>query len=337
MRPSRTKAEVPADTLVLVGDVGGTNCRLAIASRAPGADWSFSRARTYRDDDFQTFDDAVSAYLRQERVSVSGAVIAVAGPIEEGSVTMTNHRWRISERQLAVTLGGASRCRLINDFEALARALPALTAADLLPLGAARAVPPRATLAALGAGTGLGVAALVRNGAHEAVLVGEGGHIAFAPQTDLELEIWRRLARDQSGYVSVEHVLSGAGLVRLHRALCEVGGKRPTFTTPDAITAAAAAGDEQAIVVADLFVQIFGSVAGDIALVYGARGGVFVAGGVSQRLLTSRAAAAFRARFEAKGDFSRYLTGIPTYTILHPQPGLLGVAQALADPAILGQ
>ena len=209
MRPSRNKAEVPADGLFLVGDVGGTNCRLAIASRAPGADWSISRTRTYRDNDFQTFDDAVSAYLREEGVSASGAVIAVAGPIEDGAVTMTNHRWRISERQLAATLGGVARCRLINDFEALVRALPALTDADVLPLGAARVAPPRTTLAALGAGTGLGVAALVRNGAHEAVAVGEGGHIAFAPQTDLEFDIWRRLSRDQSGFVAVEHVLSG--------------------------------------------------------------------------------------------------------------------------------
>jgi len=337
MGPSRNRAEAPADTLVLIGDVGGTNCRLAIASRTPDADWRISRTRTYRDDDFPTFDDAVTAYLRQEGVSVSGAVIAVAGPIEDGAVTMTNHRWRISERQLAATLGGVARCRLINDFEALVRALPALTDADVLPLGAACVAPPRTTLAALGAGTGLGVAALVRDGAHEAVLVGEGGHIAFAPQTDLELEIWRRLTRDQSGFVSVEHVLSGSGLVRLHRALCEIGGTSPMFTTPDAITTAAAAGGEQATAVADLFVQIFGSVAGDIALAYGARGGVFVAGGVSRRLLTSRVAAAFRARFEAKGDFSGYLKPIPTYTIVHPQPGLLGVAQALADPAILGQ
>src|SRR5215469_14764737 len=138
MRPSRNKAEVPADGLFLVGDVGGTNCRLAIASRAPGAHWSISRTRTYRDDDYQTFDDAVSVYLREEGVSASGAVIAVAGPIEDGAVTMTNHHWRISERQLAATLGGDARCRLINDFEALVRALPALTDADVERLGPAR-------------------------------------------------------------------------------------------------------------------------------------------------------------------------------------------------------
>jgi glucokinase len=318
------------EQLFLVGDVGATNCRLAVVTRAAGAGGQPSRVRIYPDDDYPTFEGAVAAYLRDEGVTLAGAVIAIAGPVADGEVAMSNRAWRISERQLAATLGGDARCRLINDFEALAYALPALGAADLRPLGSPRPAPARGTLAVLGAGTGLGVAALVRDGVREAVLVGEGGHAAFAPQTDLESEVARRLAAGPSRYLAVEHLLSGPGLVRLHAALCEISGRAPAFAEPVEITTAAAAGDARALEVADLFVRVLGGVAGDIALAFGARGGVYVAGGVSQRLLQAGSAqAAFRVRFEAKGAFAGYVAAIPTFLITHPLPGLLGAALAL--------
>ncbi|HEX3406666.1 MAG TPA: glucokinase, partial [Caulobacteraceae bacterium] len=131
-------------------------------------------------------------------------------------------------------------------------------------------------------------------------------------------------------------VLSGPGLMNLHRALCEMDGSAPSFETPDAITHAVAAGEPQALAVADLFVAAFGAVAGDMALIYGARSGIFLAGGVSQRLLTAKTGAAFRARFEAKGAFSDYVVAIPTWLITHDQPGLLGAACALADGSAHG-
>jgi glucokinase len=265
-------------------------------------------------------------------VAVAAAVIAVAGPVTDGVVQMTNHPWRISERALAAKLGGAG-CRVINDFEALAHALPALGAGDVLPLGEAPAPPQRSTMAVMGAGTGFGTAALVRDAAGQAVLVGEGGHSAFAPANPLEIEIWRRLARDLGGYVQVEHLLSGPGLVNIHRALCDIEGRTPIFQTPEAITHAASAGEPEAVAIAELFAGIFGAVAADLALIYGARGGVFLAGGVSQRLLSANNAATFRARFEAKGPFSDYLVAIPTQLITLDQPGLLGAACALAVPA----
>lgn len=320
-----------AEPLALIGDVGGTNCRLALTAARPGAHPAISDVRTYPTDDYPTFEEAVAAYLRDEDgVAVGAAVIAVAGPVTDGVVQMTNHPWRISEQALAAALGGA-RCRVINDFEALAHALPALTSADVEPMGAPRAPATPGTMAVMGAGTGFGTAALVRDGAGQAVLVGEGGHSAFAPADDLEVEIWRRLTHDYGGYVQVEHLLSGPGLLNIHRALSDIEGRALVFQTPDAITHAAHAGDAAALAVADLFAKVFGAAAGNIALVYGARGGVFLAGGVSQRLLSHRNAAAFRARFEAKGAFSDYLAAIPTQLITHPQPGLLGAACALTD------
>ena len=286
--------------------------------------------RAYPTADFETFEAAVAAYLSEESVAVSAAVIAVAGPVTYGEVAMTNHAWRITERGLSAALGGAAS-RLINDFEALAHALPALTETDLKRLGGARSPVARSSMAVMGAGTGFGTAALVRNRVGHAVLVGEGGHSAFAPSDALETEIWKRLAARFAGYVQVEHLLSGPGLTNLHRALCEIEGRPHSFETPDAITDAADAGDPAALAVTDRFVQVLGAVAGDLALVYGARGGVFVAGGVSQRILSRRGADAFRARFEAKGPFSDYVVAIPTWLITCDQPGLLGAACALAE------
>jgi glucokinase len=318
------------ERLALIGDVGGTNCRLAVTPVSRSRRPRVSGVRAYPTADFETFEAAVAAYLSDESVAVSAAVIAVAGPVTDGEVAMTNHAWRITEPGLAAALGGAPS-RLINDFEALAYALPALTEADLQRLGPARTPAARSNMAVMGAGTGFGTAALVRNQSSQAVLVGEGGHSAFAPADALEAEIWRRLAGRFAGYVQVEHLLSGPGLLNLHRALCEIEGRAPSFETPDAITDAADAGDGAALAVSDRFVQIFGAVAGDLALVYGARSGVFLAGGVSHRILSRRGGEAFRSRFEAKGPLSDYVVAIPTWLITHDQPGLLGAACALAD------
>ena len=314
----------------LIGDVGGTNCRLALTEAAPGRKPAISEVRTYPAADYATFEDAVGAYLGDVSAQVSAAVIAVAGPVSDGAVRMTNHAWQITERGLSAKIGGAP-ARLINDFEALAHALPALGAEDVLALGDTPAPTEPFTMAVMGAGTGFGTAALVRNGASQTVLVAEGGHSAFAPADALELEIWKRLAARFSGYVQVEHLLSGPGLVNIHRALCDIEGRPTSFETPDQVTDAVEAGDPRALAAADRFVRIFGSTAADIALINGARGGVYLAGGVSARLLSANTAAAFRTRFVAKGEFSPYLVAIPTQLITHDQPGLLGAACALAD------
>jgi glucokinase len=320
-----------AETLALIGDVGGTNCRLALTPAARGERPAIADVHTYPAADYATFEDAVAVFLEETGASVSAAVIAVAGPVSKGAVAMTNHPWRITESGLSERLGGA-RSRLINDFEALAHALPALGGADVLPLGDTPAPAEASTMAVMGAGTGFGTAALVRDRDAHAVLVAEGGHSAFPPGDAVEIEMLKRLAaRFAGGYVQVEHLLSGPGLVNIHRALCEIEGKAPSFETPDAITDGADAGDAAARAVTDRFVRIFGAVAGDIALAQGARGGVFLAGGVSQRILSAKNADAFRARFEAKGEFSPYLVAIPTQLITHDQPGLLGAACALAD------
>jgi glucokinase len=240
---------------------------------------------------------------------------------------MTNHPWSITEAQLSNRTGGGL-ARLINDFAALAYAAPALSGTDLQPLGPPLDIGGAGTIAVMGAGTGFGVAALVRDGDREAALVSEGGHAAFAPQDRMEVEIQRFLAL-RYGRVSIERVLSGPGLLNLHQAISHIEGRPAAYLTPDAVTAAAAAGEPTAIACTERFCGILGAVAGDFALAYGARGGVQIAGGVSQKLLTMPAADAFRARFEDKGRFTPYVAAIPTLLVMHPHAALLGAARAL--------
>jgi len=312
----------------LVGDIGGTNCRLALVRAEEGAASGFHVPLTLQCREHPTFEAALDFYLARNAggAVVEKAVIAVAGPVTDGAVAMTNHPWFVTEAGLSARIGGPAR--LINDYAALAYAAPALGPGDLRPVGPTHERRPEGTVAVLGAGTGFGVSALVRDGEREAALVGEGGHAAFAPQDEVEVEVQRVLAR-RHGRVSIERVLSGPGLLELHNALAEIAGRPSAFTTPDAVTAAAAAGDPHAAACTERFCAILGSVAGDFALAYGARGGVQIAGGVSQKLLATPAAGAFRARFENKGRFTPYVAAIPTEVVLHPHAALVGAARAL--------
>lgn len=314
----------------LVGDVGGTNCRLAVA-RLGGDRPEILAPLTLKCADYPGIGAAISAYLERGggRAAVDRSVIAVAGPVADGAVVMTNHPWIITEGHISGLLGGAP-ARLINDYAALAYAAPALAGEDLRPLASAGPARAHETIAVLGAGTGFGVSALVRDAGREAALVGEGGHVAFAPQDVVEIELQRLLA-SRFGRVSIERILSGQGLVNLHEALSEIEGLQPAYAAPDALTAAAARGEARAVAATERFCAILGSVAGDFALSYGARGGVQIAGGVSQLLLATPAAAAFRPRFEDKGRFRSYVAAIPTAVVQHPHAALLGAARLAAS------
>lgn len=317
-----------AHVYTLVGDIGGTNCRLALVR--PGETRpQFRNPLTLRCAEHPSFEAALAFYMEHnaEGATVDRSVIAVAGPVADGAVAMTNHPWSITEAQLSNWSGGGP-ARLINDYAALAYAASALTGADLHSIGPPPEARVQGTIAVLGAGTGFGVSALVRDGGREAALVGEGGHAAFAPQDRMEIEIQRFLAL-RYGRVSIERVLSGPGLLSLHQAIAHIEGRPAAFTTPDAVTAAAAERDPHAMASTERFCAILGSVAGDFALAYGARGGVQIAGGVSQKLLSTPAASAFRARFEDKGRFTTYVAAIPTDVVMHPHAALVGAARAL--------
>jgi glucokinase len=188
--------------------------------------------------------------------------------------------------------------------------------------------PHDCPMVALGAGTGFGVAALARSERGDVPIATEGGHAAFAPTDEIEAAVWRAL-QARYGRVSIERLLSGQGLYDLYCALAEQGGLAVALPNEAAVTTEGMVGDPLASATLDRFVGMLGSVAGDLALTFGARGGVFVSGGIAPRIAEKLATGSFRARFEDKGRLAEYVKSIPTYLVLHPYPAIVGCAREL--------
>lgn len=311
-------------SLGLVGDVGGTHVRMALA-RTGGGVPTLERVQETAHGARVDLAVVIADYLAGlgARGRPGWAVIAVAGPVAHGEVSLTNAGGRLSEAELSRAIGGG-RARLINDFAALALSAPVLGVGDLHPLGPVIVDRPEGSIAVIGPGTGLGVSALIRDGAHEAVAAGEGGHVGFAPTDEVEVEVWRRITAEH-GRCSLERLICGPGLMALHAAL---GGA--AFESPAVLAEAAAQGDGAAQASVRRFCEILGAAAGDAALMFGARGGVLIGGGVAPRLLRWLEEGGFRRRFEAKGRFEGYMRAIPTAVITHPHAALLGAARGLA-------
>jgi glucokinase len=317
---------------LLVGDVGGTNARFATAHLVDGLP-VLDRVESFPAHRFPTFLAGVAAFIEGCPVKPTGGVIAVAGPVTDGEIDLTNSPWRVSERELAGL--GLNPIRLINDFEALAWGAPIVPRAELAALGGPEDGDPHATLAVLGPGTGFGVSALIRDShGRQMAMPSEGGHVCFAPGDPVEDEVLRILRR-RYDRVSIERLICGPGLLNLHRALAEIDGRESHIDDPATITRDALA-DPHSACGATLarFCAILGAVAGDIALTTGARGGVYIAGGIAPRILPFLKTSPFRERFERKGRFQPYMAAIPTQVILHPHAALLGAGRvAFAAPA----
>ncbi|MBV9990760.1 MAG: glucokinase [Alphaproteobacteria bacterium] len=292
----------------LVADIGGTHARFALS------DGGLHSVLSLPSQDFASLADAARAYLAKVGAKPVRAAFAVAGPVGEGRVALTNLGWNFSADALGASLG--MNVELINDFEAIALSVPHLQASDLMTVGPE--IEGRGPVAIVGPGTGLGVAGFAHGGA----IVTEGGHADFAPADDVEIGILRTL-RARFGHVSWERVLSGPGLVNLHQAL---GGREAL--SPQEITARVGR-DPLCAQTFERFCAILGSAAGDVALTLGARGGVLIAGGILPAMREAFAASGFRARFEAKGRFAGYLKAIPTRLIVQDHAGLIGAAASL--------
>lgn len=315
------------DGLALVGDVGGTNARFALARWLDGR-VVLEHHESFPAERYPTFADGVRSYLEGCPERPTRAVVAVAGPVRDGAIDLTNSPWAVSEAELEAL--GPARVRLINDFEAQAWATAALPPGGLMSLGGPAEGERDATVAVLGPGTGFGVAALVRDGhGGEAVMPGEGGHVSFAPEDEVDDAVLAILRR-RFGRVSVERLISGSGLVNLHQALAEAAGRWPDLGDPAEISRAAIL-EPTSLAGETLtrFCAILGSVAGDVALLTGARGGVYVAGGVAPRIRDFLATSPFRERFERKGRFETYVGAIPTWLVTYEHAALLGAARFL--------
>lgn len=313
---------------VLVGDIGGTNARLALAELESMA---ISHTGFRKTADFATIGEAIRSYLAEEGAAhpITRAVLAVACPADVPFIRFTNNHWAFEVATLQAELG-FSELRVINDFTAQALAIPFLKDDEKKAIGGGAAVVG-APIAVLGAGTGLGVSGLVPNGAGGYVpLAGEGGHISLAPEDELEIDILRHAWRVY-GRTSNERIFSGSGLAFLFEALCTIYGVAKDPLAPEQVVARAQSGEcalcHETIM---RFCAMFGTVAGDLALTLGAKGGVYIAGGVIPRFGQLFFDSPFRARFENKARFRDYVSRIPTYLVLpHDNPALLGAASVL--------
>jgi glucokinase len=313
---------------VLLGDIGASNARFAILSNG-----EISRIRYFSVAEFPRFADVVGAFWEHDcgPLPIRRAVLAVAGPVDANRCVLTNCSWTVDAQELGVAFG-LGHVHVCNDFEAAAQSLPYLTAEDLYRLGSGTS-RPGAPMVVLGPGTGLGVAGLVPGSDEAIVVAGEGGHATMAAGSHREDAIIDHLRR-QFGHVSAERVLSGSGLENLYRAVVALDGVAAPQRDAPAITRAALDGDCPTSVAAlELFCAMLGSFAGNVALTFGAQGGVFIAGGIAPRITSFLARSQFRARFEHKGRLREYLAGIPTSVIMHPAATFVGLKTIAARAA----
>jgi glucokinase len=312
-------------TLRLVGDIGATNARFALLTE----DMRPTRVRVSAVDDHPTLDGAIAAYIAAESARPREAALAVASPMTGDEVTLTNHPWSFSIAALKEKLE-LTRLLVVNDFTANALAVPHLGPDERSKIGGGAEVA-RAPVGVLGPGTGLGVSGLVPAGDGWQALASEGGHATMPPADDRESTVLA-LMRHRFDHVSAERVLSGPGLVNLYQTLAELEHVRALpYTAAQIADRHTGELDPLCREAFDLFCAMLGTVASDLALILGARGGIYIAGGIVPRHGVAFAESRFRARFEDKGRFRAYLAAIPTYVVTSPIPAFLGLGALLAQ------
>ena len=311
----------------LIADIGGTNARFALVDGPEGMPFEM---KTLRCADYATLVEATEAYLNQVSNSrPSHAVFSMATPVANDQLEMTNHDWSFSIRQTQRSLDFES-LKVLNDYTALALALPHLSADDCMQIGGGEQTPKGDVMAVLGPGTGLGVSAVSWAGNHWVPLQGEGGHVSYGPLDEREADVIA-IIRRQLDHVSAERLLSGSGISLLYRSIATLDGASVEPLNPEEVTTLAM---QQSSAIAEeavaMFCEILGTVAANMALILGARGGIFIGGGIVPQLGHSFSPALFRSRFEKHDRFTQYLQKIPTYVIQAKYHALRGAAIALA-------
>jgi glucokinase len=310
--------------LALVGDIGGTNSRFGLVE--PGST-QLSRVAVQKNDNFTSLEDSIAAYVQSQGLTgLASAAVAVAGPVEGEWVALTNRDWRFTRETLRAAAKARS-FRLLNDFEALALALPHLAGDDIVQIGGE--TPPKpAVKIVLGPGTGLGMATLapLPEGGWMA-LPGEVGHISLPVQTREEFE-WREKMTLPGVLFESEDAITGGGLLRMYRAVAE----HPALSTPEEVLQAALAGtDKAAAKTLDQFITWLARIAGDAAMTMQARGGVYLAGGIAPSIVDVLKTGTFRTIFQETGRLAHVMRPIPVYVIVDRFPAFKGCAAAIAD------
>lgn len=318
----------------IVADIGGTNGRFGLATGESESGFEIECIRVYEVSQFSSFEEMVSAYMVNIKgLEVHAACFAIAGPITTDIVHFTNVDWSFSQKALASHFG-FEYFDVVNDFSAVAMACQALPSVSLIPLKKGRSNPDGIKVA-LGPGTGLGVAGLIKKAELWSPIPCEGGHVNVAPSTPLECELVK-VGMLNHGHVSAETLLSGPGIVNLYRALAQVRGQRSNDSLSGKdITALAVANDPDVLCreTLDVFCSLLGSFAGNLALTFGASGGVYLAGGILPQFVDFVRDSSFVDRFSGKGNMSHYLIDVPVYIIDHPHTAFVGAAGWLKQNA----
>jgi glucokinase len=308
----------------LVGDIGGTNARFAIADLATLA---LSHVGGSPTASHSTLAHAIRDYLKGVDQKIEHAGIAVAGPLLDDTVKLTNAAWTFCQSSLAKD-AGLKTAHVFNDFEAQAYCVPVLAPEERHQLGGTEPVE-HAPKVVLGPGTGLGVAGLVWSASGWVAVAGEGGHVTLAAENERELALIERM-RKGLVRLSVERALSGPGLAELYQAIAASRGFGDSPLSPAEIEHLAISGeDEMAEEALDFFVSWLGRFAGDMALVFGARGGAYLGGGIAPKMLSRLQQDDFREAFERKGRMTPFVAPIPVYVVVADNPGLRGAAAGL--------
>ncbi|MFM9433681.1 glucokinase [Janthinobacterium sp. CG_23.3] len=315
----------------LLADVGGTNARFALET-APG---DIGLVVVLPCANYASLTDALKAYLASPEVAAAGgaavrnAAVAIANPVDGDFLQMTNHHWSFSIEAMRLECG-FDNFVVVNDFTALARSLPHLSAADKRQVGSGEARAD-AALGLIGPGTGLGVSGLIPSHGYWSALQSEGGHVSFSPVNQTEIAILQFAWREFE-HVSAERLMSGVGLELIYRALADRAGVAAEAIGAAEITRRALAG-ESALCddVIEAFCGMLGTVCGNIAVTLGAHGGIYIGGGIVPRLGERFDRSSFRARFQQKGRFVKYLSQVPTFVITAQYPAFLGTSAILSE------
>lgn len=330
--PQTASDDIMLSFPILVGDIGGTNARFALLADKDAEPVLFPVVQTA---DFGNIDEAIrSAILGQTDLKPRCAILAIAAPVRGDEIPLTNAGWVIRPKDMIARLG-LQDVIVVNDFEAQALAVASLPDDYLEKIGGG-VREESASRAVLGPGTGLGVAGLLHARNTWFPVPGEGGHIDVGPRSERDYRIWPFLEPIE-GRISAEQLLCGRGIVNIYKAVCAAEGMAPSLKTPAEVTANGLSGaDEMAAETLSLFSTYLGRVAGDYAMIFMAKGGVFLAGGISQKILPALKEPEFRAAFEDKAPHSALLASIPTFVMTHPVAALHGLAAFARTPERFG-
>jgi len=313
---------------ILIGDIGGTNARLSLLADANSEPEHFPIVQTAK---FATIDDAIrDVVLDRTPKQPRATILAVAGPINADEIPLTNCPWVVRPKNMLANLGFED-VMVVNDFEAQALAVASLGDEHQVRIGRGEVLAGHSKVV-LGPGTGLGVAGLVHALDTWIPVPGEGGHVDLGPRSKRDLEIFPHIERIE-GRVSAEQILCGRGLAGLYRAVCMADGVEPEYSDPADVSEHGLSGaDPQAAETLSLFATYLGRLAGDMACTFLARGGVYLAGGIPQKILPALQGPEFRAGFEDKAPHNAMMATIPTFVVTHPLAALAGLAAFARQP-----